>query len=145
MALLLPFLLPRALLGPAYGRYVSFRPFYVDGAAYGGLVGTLEDAARFATLHVNGGKVNGARLLSPESVAQMQDVCHSGPKLDVGLGWFRKRTDSQRGDTYVEHVGGGAGFFNVMRIWPDDARASVLMGNSTTYDQRAILNALLSD
>jgi CubicO group peptidase (beta-lactamase class C family) len=142
MTLLLPFLLPRGVLGHTSGRYIAFRPFAVDGAAYGGLVGSVEDAARFARLHLNGGEVDGVRLLSPESTAQMQDLSHTGPDLDVGLGWFRKRAASQRGESYVEHLGGGAGFLNVMRLWPDRARAAVLMGNATSYDQAAILNAL---
>jgi len=54
MTLLLPFMLPRGILGHAIGRFVAFRPFYVDGAAYGGLVGSVEDAARFATVHIRG-------------------------------------------------------------------------------------------
>jgi CubicO group peptidase (beta-lactamase class C family) len=142
IALPLPFLLPRGILGRTYRRYIAFQPFYVDGAAYGGLVGSVEDAARFARLHLHGGEVDGVRLLSPESIAEMQHLSHTGPDLDVGLGWFRKRAASQRGESYVEHLGGGAGFFNVMRLWPDRARAAVLMGNATSYDQAAILNAL---
>ena len=72
----------------------------------------------------------------------MQDLCHSGPELDVGLGWLGKRRDSQRGETFVEHLGGGAGFFNVMRLWPQHGRAAVIMGNSTSYQQRPILDAV---
>ena len=142
MTLLLPFLLPRGILGRTYGRYIAFQPFYVDGAAYGGLVGSVEDAGRFALLHVCGGELDGVRLLSPESIVQMQNLSHTGPDLDVGLGWFRKRAELHRGETFVEHLGGGAGFFNVMRLWPDRARAAVVMGNATSYDQAAILNAL---
>src|SRR5918998_4764216 len=47
--------LPRGVVGPRQGRYVSFYPFYVKGAAYGGLVGGVEGAARFVQLHLNGG------------------------------------------------------------------------------------------
>jgi hypothetical protein len=49
-----PVLLPRGILGGTFGRYVAFQPFYVNVAPYGGLLGPVEDAARFASLHLNG-------------------------------------------------------------------------------------------
>jgi len=72
---------------------------FPNGAAYGGLVGSVHDAARFATVHLNGGSLDGTRLISEQSVAQMQQLSASGPDLDVGLGWFRRRSDSRRGET----------------------------------------------
>jgi hypothetical protein len=141
MTLLLRFMQPRGILGRTLGRYVAFRPFYVTGAPYGGLLGPVGDAARFATLHLNGGVVNGTRVLSEKSVADTHRLAASGPDLNVGFGWFRKRADSRRGETFVEHLGGGAGFFNVMRLYPDRARAVVLMGNSTSYAQLGVLKA----
>jgi hypothetical protein len=71
----------------------------------------------------------------------MQRLAASGPDLDVGFGWFRKRSDSRRGETFIEHLGGGAGFFSDMRLYPDRARAVVLMGNSTSYTQEGLLKA----
>jgi hypothetical protein len=62
--MLLRFMLPRNIFGGTLGRYVAFRPFYVNGAAYAGLIGPVDDAARFATLNLNGGVVNGTRVLS---------------------------------------------------------------------------------
>src|SRR5215213_4591249 len=56
--------LPSGIVGPRHGRYVSFNPFYVKGPAYGGLVGGVEEAARFVRLHLNGGQTNCTRLLS---------------------------------------------------------------------------------
>lgn len=70
--------LPRGVVGPRQGRYVALNPFYVNGPPYGGLVGGVEEAARFVLLHLNGGRANGARLLSPESVEMMQRVTPRG-------------------------------------------------------------------
>jgi len=47
--------LPSSLRGPAHGRVQSLRPFLVDGAGYGGLVGPVTDAARFLRMHLNDG------------------------------------------------------------------------------------------
>jgi CubicO group peptidase (beta-lactamase class C family) len=135
--------LPRGIVGPRQGRYVAFNPFYVRGPAYGGLVGSVEEAARFVMLHLNGGEVDGTRLLSAESVAEMQRVTPGGGKRDFGLGWFRSREARHKRPAFVEHLGGGAGFWNVMRIYPKESLGVVIMGNTTGYDHESILEAIL--
>jgi CubicO group peptidase (beta-lactamase class C family) len=135
--------LPRGIVGPRFGRYVTFNPFYVNGAAYGGLVGSVSEAIRFVQLHLNGGQANGMRLLSPESVAMMQRITPRGGKRDFGLGWFRSREAAQRRPAFVEHLGGGAGFWNVMRLYPDKSLGVVMMGNTTHYDHESLLDAII--
>jgi CubicO group peptidase (beta-lactamase class C family) len=134
--------LPRGVVGPRQGRYVSFNPFYVKGSAYGGLVGGVNEAARFVLLHLNGGQTNGTRLLSPESVAMMQRIVPRGGKRDFGLGWFRSHEARERRPAFVEHLGGGAGFWNVMRIYPEESLGIVVMGNATRYDHESICDAI---
>lgn len=134
---------PRGIVGPRYGRYVTFNPFYVNGAAYGGLVGGVDEAIRFVLLHLNGGQANGTRLLSPESIAMMQRITPRGGKRDFGLGWFRSREVAQRRPAFVEHLGGGAGFWNVMRLYPEESLGVVMMGNTTRYDHESILDAII--
>jgi CubicO group peptidase (beta-lactamase class C family) len=136
--------LPRGVVGPRQGRYVSFNPFYVKGPAYGGLVGGVDEAARFVRLHLNGGQVNGTRLLSAESVAEMQRIIPRGGKRDFGLGWFRSHEARERRPAFVEHLGGGAGFWNVMRIYPEESLGVVVMGNTTSYDHDSICDAIVS-
>ena len=141
---LLRAVLPRGIVGPRYGRYVSFHPFYVKGPAYGGLVGGVDEAARFLLLHLNGGQVDSTRLLSAESVAEMQRVTPRGGKRDFGLGWFRSHEAREQRPAFVEHLGGGAGFWNVMRIYPEASLGVVMMGNTTSYDHESILNAIIA-
>ena len=136
--------LPGGIVGPRQGGYVSFEPFYVKGPAYGGLVGAVEEAARFVMLHLNGGQVNGARLLSAESVAEMQRITPRGGKRDFGLGWFRAHEAKRGYPGFVEHLGGGAGFWNVMRIYQEESLGVVVMGNTTSFDHEFICDALVS-
>ena len=136
--------LPRGVVGPREGRYVSFRPFYVKGAAYGGLVGGVEEAARFVRLHLNGGQADGTKLLSDEAVAEMRRLVPRGGKRDFGLGWFRSHEDGMRRPAFVEHLGGGAGFWNVMRLYPEESLGIVVMGNTTSYDHDSVCNAVVS-
>jgi CubicO group peptidase (beta-lactamase class C family) len=135
--------LPRGVVGLRQGRYVALNPFYVNGPPYGGLVGGVEEAARLVVLHLNGGRSDGARLLSPESVKMMQRVTPRGGERDFGLGWYRFREAAQRGPGYVEHLGGGAGFWNVMRVYPEESLGIVMMGNTTRYDHETILDAIV--
>lgn len=135
--------LPQGVVGPRQGRYVAFNPFHVDGAAYGGLVGSVDEAARLVLLHLNGGTLGGTRLLSPESVAMMQRVTSRGAKRDFGLGWYRSREAARRLPASVEHLGGGAGFWNVMRLYPEESLGVVMMGNATRYDHESILDAIV--
>ncbi|MGH3146429.1 MAG: serine hydrolase domain-containing protein, partial [Rubrobacter sp.] len=135
--------LPEGIVGSRQGRCVTFDPFYVRGPAYGGLVGGVAEAARFVLLHLNGGQANGTRLLSPESVAEMQRVTPRGGKRDFGLGWFRPHEAGERHPAFVEHLGGGAGFWNVMRIYPEESLGVVMMGNATSYDHESLLDAIV--
>ena len=133
--------LPRGVVGPRQGKYVAFNPFYVKGPAYGGLIGGVEEAARLVLLHLNGGQVGETRLLSAESVAEMQRTTPRGGKRDFGLGWFRPVEARQKRPAFVEHLGGGAGFWNVMRLYPEESLGVVMMGNTTSYDHESILDA----
>ena len=132
--------LPRGVVGRRQGRYVAFNPFYVTGPAYGGLIGGVEEAARLVLLHLNGGRVGQARLLSEASVAEMQRTTPKGGKRDFGLGWYRHREARQKHPAFVEHLGGGAGFWNVMRLYPEESLGVVMMGNTTGYDHESILD-----
>jgi CubicO group peptidase (beta-lactamase class C family) len=135
-------MLPAGILGEPVGRFVALRPFYVNGPAYGGLIGPASDAAQLLRLHLNGGTIDGRRLLSPEAVAAMQQISATGRQRDVGLGWFRGRADSRRGERFWEHLGGGIGFWTLMRLYPDERLGIVLMGNVTRYDQQRIAAAI---
>ena len=61
---LMRWLLPNGILGPPVDGYVSFDPFLVDGPAHGGLIGPVEDAARFLRMHLRDGELDGVRILS---------------------------------------------------------------------------------
>jgi CubicO group peptidase (beta-lactamase class C family) len=127
-------LLPRWVTGPSSGRWMTFRRFLVDGAPYGGLVGTAEDATVLVRMHMRDGELDGVRILPPERANEMRRVNARGKRYDLGLGWFVPA--GRRGATppFVEHLGGGAGFFNVMRIYPSLGTGVVVMGNTSTYN-----------
>ena len=131
-------LLPRWVIGESAGRWVSLNRFLVDGAAYGGLVGSLDDAARFLQMHLRDGELDGVRVIEADSAARMREITIRGRRVDLGLGWFRPASQRRADPPFVEHLGGGAGFFNVIRIYPSRGVGVAVMGNATKYDIDAV-------
>jgi CubicO group peptidase (beta-lactamase class C family) len=124
-------LLPDGILGARHGRHQAFRPFLVDGPAYGGLIGPATDAARLAALHLADGSAGGHRILSPGATRRMRTVTARGRTRDFGQGWFRPAGARGTGPAYVEHLGSGAGFHNLVRIYPGLDLGVVIMTNAT--------------
>lgn len=132
--------LPRWVLAEPVGTWRTFRPFLLDGSAYGGLVGPVGDAAALLAAHL-GDTPAGRRILAPDTLADMQRITTPGKRFDLGLGWFRPHAASRRGATYIEHLGGGAAFGAVMRIYPEHKTGIVAMANvsSNHFDHGALL------
>jgi CubicO group peptidase (beta-lactamase class C family) len=138
-------LLPRWAIGEPAGRWVSLRPFLVDGAAYGGLVGPVDELARFLRLHLRDGELDGTRIMGPQAAAAMRQITVPGRRYDLGLGWFRPASQRTADPPFVEHLGGGAGFFNLIRIYPTRGVGVAVMGNVTRYNIDAVARLALGD
>jgi CubicO group peptidase (beta-lactamase class C family) len=138
-------LLPRGIVGPRVGSYLSFRPFLVDGPGYGGLVGPVTDAVRLGALHLGDGTLDGFRILSPASARRMRLLTAVGRHLDVGLGWFRPADRRTARPAFVEHLGGGAGYLGLLRIYPElDLGIAVTANTTRGLDLDAICRAVLA-
>ncbi|MFI7581475.1 serine hydrolase [Kocuria kalidii] len=134
-------MLPRDVAGSRTGPCLGLRPFYVDGPAYGGLVGDVVDAARFLRMHLADGQIDGRRILSADTTRAMRVIGHPGKPFHHGIGWFRRPGPGAQ--EWVEHFGAGAGFWNVMRLYPDRDLGIVVMTNSTTgYDFDPVFSLL---
>ena len=87
-------LLPHGVVGNRHGPYLALNPFYVDGPAYGGLVGNVMDAGRFLRMHLRDGEIDGHRILDPRTARSMRSIVHPGKPFNHGTGWFRRPTKS---------------------------------------------------
>lgn len=73
----------------------------------------------------------------------MRSIDQAGKPFHHGTGWFRRPTKAA-GD-WVEHYGAGAGFWNVMRLYPYLGLGVVVMSNSTRrYDFEPLFALLAS-
>jgi pimeloyl-ACP methyl ester carboxylesterase len=114
--------------------------FSVFAPAGGGLIGPVTEVIRFIGMHLNGGELDGVRILSPESVALMQEMglSNKGTPLGFGLGW---EVIDDVEHPYVEHAGGGYGIQDLMRLYPNEGFAIVIMSNLQGYDHEQVVDA----
>jgi CubicO group peptidase (beta-lactamase class C family) len=109
-------------------------------AANGGLIGPATEVMRFAQMHLNGGELDGVRILSPEAVALMQEMQRSttGDPLGYGVAW---RVHDEAEHPFVEHDGGGVGLWAKMRLYPQEGLAIVLMSNESGWNRDRVADA----
>ena len=112
-------------------------PFEIDGAPYGGLIGTAGDLAKFLGAHLGYGSWQGRRILAPATVDAMREPMRDsmGRRIDHALGWHN---DTIQGERYYNHMGKGGGYRPAVRIWPGRGYGVVVLTNRTRYDPRPL-------
>jgi len=128
---LLRLVLPGGLVGARVAGHTSLRPFLLSGAGFGGLVGSVVDAAKLAAAHA-AAPADPHPVLPHADIQRMRAITAAGKPFDHGIGWFRRPADAKRTPPFVEHYGTGVGFWNAMRIYPDQRLAMVAMANTTS-------------
>lgn len=101
------------------------RAFLLGGVAgHAGLFSTALDLARFCRMMLNGGQLEGKRILSPLSVARMtqfRPATNAADSVQRGLGWdINSPYSSNRGDLFPIGSFGHTGFTGTS-IWIDPA------------------------
>jgi CubicO group peptidase (beta-lactamase class C family) len=124
------------LIGQYHGRWLSIRSHYVNGAAFGGLVGTARGFGRFLQDQLS----SRSRLFGDATRALFYAPQHTagGTPIAMTLGWHIGDLDGTR---FFYKEGGGGGFHCMMRLYADRALATVLMSNATGFDVRKYMNA----
>lgn len=135
---ILGFLIDRnAVLGEHTNGWHAFRPYYMNGAAYGGLVGTAEGFARYVQALLDPG--NG--VLSAESRQSLfsENVLANGKPSGMAASWF---IGSRAGEPFFDHAGGGGGYYAEIRLYPGLNRGSVLLMNRTGLRNDRLLDTI---
>lgn len=130
-------LVDRQLIGDYEGGWLRIEPHYLNGPAFGGLVGTasgfgmvLQDQLRPRSVLLD----NPARelLYTPQRTA-------AGRAVPMGLGWH---LGDLQGIPFFYKEGGGGGFHCEMRVYRINRVATVLMTNATRFDVKRCLDSL---
>jgi len=104
--------------------------------AAGGMISTANDLARWLTLHLNEGRLDGRQLVPADVIAEVhQPVAEDrgesfGPfgRDGYALGW---QTGTYGGDTMLHHFGGFAGFHTHTSFMPDRDLGVVILANES--------------
>ena len=133
---LLGFLLDKKrFMGEKADGWKSFLPIYLNGAAYGGLIGTPGAFIAFAQ---NLLKPDG-NLFSVESKQTMwqENRLNDGKASGMSLGWYKGNLG---GKPYSCHAGGGGGFYCEIRVYSESALGSAVFMNRSGFSDERFLD-----
>lgn len=136
--LLLGFFIDKSIYMQApEGSWNVFAQLYVNGASYGGLIGTPQAFIRYIQEFLKPNTV----LLNDiyKSVLFAENFTYTHSPTGMCASWF---TGTLKGNTYYTHAGGGGGYYAEVRIYPELGRGSVMFCNRTGIRDERFLDRL---
>jgi CubicO group peptidase (beta-lactamase class C family) len=134
---LLPFIAASYIREVADG-HIWMERVYTDQTPPSGLIGSVTDASRLVAAYLNGGLLDGQRILSEESVAVMTREGQINGRSDDSLNYRRQGIGWQvygnAGRWVLTHDGGGPGFSTKIQLYPDEHLGFVLFTNDATCE-----------
>ncbi|MBL7923468.1 MAG: beta-lactamase family protein [Bacteroidia bacterium] len=113
-------------MGAKEGPWRAFRDHYVNGAAYGGLIGTSAAFVKYIRELLR----PGCRLIGDDYKKLLFTENRNNRNQATGmcLSWFTGKLNDR---SYCAHAGGGGGYYCEIRIYPEQGIGSVLAFNRT--------------
>lgn len=133
--LIKPLFISRSLIGAYAGRWLEIRSHYLNGPAFGGLVGSCRGFGAFLQDQLRPQSVLFSETTRKLFYAPQQ--LSSGAPIDMTLGWH---IGHRAGSRYYFKEGGGGGFHSMMRLYPDSGIGTVAIANATSFDIRGLLD-----
>eukprot|EP01084_Bolivina_argentea_P037743 69787_1 len=125
----------KQLFGHKIGTLQGLNKFELYSDSIGGIIGNVEDLAKFVEFQMNGND----NILERKYLDDMQKEQEFGrvgieSKYGVGYGWKIGKTVDNR--TFINHEGGGPGFHTEIRIYPEyDCGVVICCNYSSTAPQ----------
>ena len=117
------------------GKWKLFKDNYVNGASYGGLIGTSNAFVRYVQelLRPN------CKLITDDYKKMLFTENYTSDNKATGmcLSWFCGQLN---GKQYFAHAGGGGGYYCEIRIYPDLKIGSMIMFNRTGMTDERFLD-----
>jgi CubicO group peptidase (beta-lactamase class C family) len=127
----------RELIGGYEGRWVHLNDHYVNGAAFGGLVGNARGFGKFLQDQL---RPHSALFVdTTQQLFYAPQRTSNGTSVPMTLGWHIGTLDGVR---FFYKEGGGGGFHSMMRAYPSSGTATVVMTNATCFDVGKLLDAM---
>lgn len=137
MNLVKGFVIDRALIGGYQGRWLNIHDHYLNGPAFGGLVGTARGFGKFLQ-----DQLRPQSRLFTDTTRQLfyaPERTHDGKTISMTLGWHIGTTAGVR---FFYKEGGGGGFHCMMRVYPAFGIGTVVMTNATGFDVAGLLDGM---
>lgn len=135
MNLVKGFVIDSKFLGNYEGNWLRLKSHYLNGPAFGGLIGTARGFSRFLQDQL---RTESALFgLETKRLLAAQQTDGADRPIQMTLGWHIGETD---GAVYFFKEGGGGGFHSEMRIYPTKGIASIVLANSTEFNSTKFLN-----
>lgn len=123
--------------GSYEGNWVHVKSHYVNGPAFGGLIGAARAFSRFLQDQLRERSV--LFNMETKQLFYTQQRNKGGELIEMTLGWH---IGALKGVRYFYKEGGGGGFHCEMRIYPTHRIASVIMVNGTEFNSNKVLGRL---
>ena len=135
MNLVKGFVIDRKFLGGYEGHWLRLNSHYLNGPAFGGLIGSALAFSRFLQDQLQTESVLFG--LETKRLLETRQTDGADRLIPMTIGWHVVET---HGEAYFFKEGGGGGFHCEMRIYPTMDIATVVMANSTEFNSTAFLN-----
>lgn len=130
--------LPRTRRLVAYVRdgWVGLTQFEIEGQAYGGLVGSLDDLIRIGRLHLGDGAIDGVRVISQARAVAMREPQGAGSLGSFGLGFWILDGG------WVGHGGEAGGYRAELRVNAERGVGVAVLANGGAASTGRVADAL---
>ncbi len=123
--------------GATEGKWQPFNPYYINGAAHGGIMGSPHSFMKYVQELL---KKDGV-LISHEYKQMLftENLTLDQKSTGMCLSWFTDKVDDH---IYFGHAGGGGGYYCEVRIYPEAGIGSVIMFNRSGMSNEKYLDKL---
>jgi CubicO group peptidase (beta-lactamase class C family) len=121
----------------AESKWKPFKPFYVNGISYGGLIGTPDSFVKY----IQGLLKQDSQLITNDfkNLLFTENYTVNNKPTGMCLSWFKGQLN---GKTYFTHAGGGGGYYCEIRIYPDLGLGSLVFFNRTGMSDQRFLDRI---
>jgi CubicO group peptidase (beta-lactamase class C family) len=117
------------------GNWKPFKPIYVNGSSYGGLIASPNSLIKY----IQGLLKADSPLITDEykKLLFIENRTSDNNPTGMCLSWFKGQLN---GTDYFAHAGGGGGYYCEIRIYPDPGLGSLVFFNRTGMSDQRFLD-----
>ena len=131
------FLVDKDLIGEYESNWLNIKNVYLNGPAFGGLIGSAHSFSKFLQDQLKEKSVLFNNKTKKLLYTQQQD--NNKKLIEMSLGWHIANVKNIK---YFFKEGGGAGYHSEMRIYPKQKIATIIIVNKTSLNTKKYLNFL---